>query len=492
MRTNRIFSLVILTTFVVTAGCDDGLSPLRVGGHPPVATVEPIGLVLHRDFARNGEFAISYLPKAASGELVQATTLRIGVEVISESHCYDVAILGSRFEQPLGKQLDVALILDSSGSMRSSDRDRQRVTAAEAFAQVLLSTSERNRMGVFDFGAGSSAGFRWSRMLTALTSVLSEVLEAASRVVASGDTPMYASIHEILACLDSEKASAAVPLAVVLADGQPNAGNVTGPQVVERALGLSIPIHTVGLGPAAAGASGNNTTAVNIMQELAAATGGMYTSVLNADELVTRLDAVATGAALGRVLTGLRLDPLPAEGDRIVIRVQLGSRGEVEAIWMLQVPDGPEFEGPGCKLMDDYPYPSESLNTRDPWNFFFRECTSFAAWRIRTRTSARDFSNQYAGLERWGDAYEWLIAAGSEKARAAGVQLLDDPAVSRIAVWDKNQNGGGAQGHLAYVTAVYADGSIMAEEYNYPSGHAYGYRRIHPTDRRWPSAFIQF
>jgi Mg-chelatase subunit ChlD/surface antigen len=433
MRTNRVFSLVILTTFVVTAGCDDGLSPLRVGGHPPVATVEPIGLVLHRDFARNGEFAISYLPKATSGELVQATTPRIGAEVISESHCYDVAILGSRFEQPLGKQLDVALILDSSGTMRSSDRDRLRVTAAEAFAQAILSTAERNRVGVFDFGAGSSDGFRWSRMLTGLTSVLSQVLEAASRVVASGNTPMYASIHEILAYLDSEKASAAVPLVVVLADGQPNAGNVTGPQVVERALGLSIPIHTVGLGPAAAAASGNNTTAVNIMQELATATGGMYTSVSSADELVTRLDAVATGAALGRVITGLRLDPLPAEGDRIVIRVQFGSRGEVEAIWMLQVPDGPEFQGLGCRVEDDYPYPSEDPDSVDHWNFYYRECTSFAAWRIRTRTPARTFSNQYGGVDGWSDAHKWLEVAASEKARAAGVQLLDDPAVSRKA-----------------------------------------------------------
>jgi len=45
---------------------------------------------------------------------------------------------------------------------------------------------------------------------------------------------------------------------------------------------------------------------------------------------------------------------------------------------------------------------------------------------------------------------------------------------------------------VAYVAAVYADGSILVEEYNYSVSLGYSTRRIYPGTNRWPSVFIEF
>jgi surface antigen len=136
---------------------------------------------------------------------------------------------------------------------------------------------------------------------------------------------------------------------------------------------------------------------------------------------------------------------------------------------------------------DDYPYRSSSTSGVDAWNFYNRQCTSFAAFRINwngTRTG-RTFTNMYLG-EHFGDAHMW-----DDAARASGVAVSNTPAVGRIAQWNRNAGGVGGYGHVAYVSRVYADGSILIEEYNW---HAYDYgtRRLYPGGGYWPSNFIDF
>jgi surface antigen len=143
--------------------------------------------------------------------------------------------------------------------------------------------------------------------------------------------------------------------------------------------------------------------------------------------------------------------------------------------------------------VDDYPYKTASTSNPDPWNFYFRQATSFAAWRIRTRTGATTFTNQYAGLSRWGNAAEWNDAAQTPAAQSAGVTLQAQPATGRIAQWEAGYHGANTTGgHVAYVANVYPDGSILVEEYNYSVALGYDSRRIYPGSNRWPSVFIQF
>lgn len=143
--------------------------------------------------------------------------------------------------------------------------------------------------------------------------------------------------------------------------------------------------------------------------------------------------------------------------------------------------------------VNDYPYKTASTSSVDPWNFYFRQATSFAAWRIRTRTGATTFTNQYAGLSRWGNANEWDDAAQTSAAQAAGVTLQTQLAIGRVAQWEAGYHGASSSGgHVAYVADVYSDGSILVEEYNYGVALGYDSRRIYPGSNRWPSVFIQF
>lgn len=135
---------------------------------------------------------------------------------------------------------------------------------------------------------------------------------------------------------------------------------------------------------------------------------------------------------------------------------------------------------------DDYPYKTASTSGVDAWNFYNRQCTSFAAHRINqngTRTG-RTFTNMYNGVN-FGDAHTW-----DDAARATGVAVYTTPAVGRIAQWNGGVNGASSLGHVAYVSAVYSDGSILIEEYN-TVPYAYGTRRIYPGNK-WPSYFIDF
>ena len=164
------------------------------------------------------------------------------------------------------------------------------------------------------------------------------------------------------------------------------------------------------------------------------------------------------------------------------------------ALWATNTTSGCVPSGSGStQISDDYPYKTADPNAIDPWNFYYRQCTSFAAWRIRTRTRASNFTNQYAGVQKWGHATTWDDAARSAGAQAAGVRLHSQPAVGRTAQWEAGYNGGAnTYGHVAYVAAVYSDGSILVEEYNYTTSLGYGTRRIYPGSNRWPSVFIEF
>lgn len=115
---------------------------------------------------------------------------------------------------------------------------------------------------------------------------------------------------------------------------------------------------------------------------------------------------------------------------------------------------------------NDYPYKTNSPSGVDPWNFYFRECTSFAAYRVNSRDGVK-FSNSYKG-QHWGNAGHWYTAA-----KAAGMSVNRTPKVGAIAV-----NTVHKVGHVAYINKVYSNGSFDVEEYNWNVGHGYGTRHI--------------
>lgn len=123
--------------------------------------------------------------------------------------------------------------------------------------------------------------------------------------------------------------------------------------------------------------------------------------------------------------------------------------------------------------VDDYPYSRRSWHDVDPWSFYYRECVSFTAWRVRTRTNHKTFVNNWRGAH-FGNAYEW-----DDAARTVGIPTGKTPKVNAIAV-----RNSGSSGHVAFVNKVYGNGSFDVEEYNHDwtngVGHVYGKRHVTP------------
>jgi surface antigen len=138
---------------------------------------------------------------------------------------------------------------------------------------------------------------------------------------------------------------------------------------------------------------------------------------------------------------------------------------------------------PASAAGDDYPYRSTTSNVADRWGFTVRQCVSFVAWR--EAQSGHPLDN---AAEHWGSALNW-----DETARARGVAISSRPRVGAIAQWNANErsawyaNGStsangyvqaGPYGHVAWVKAVYADGSVLAEQYNMSGNRSYSTMRL--------------
>ncbi|HEV2373045.1 MAG TPA: CHAP domain-containing protein [Streptosporangiaceae bacterium] len=143
---------------------------------------------------------------------------------------------------------------------------------------------------------------------------------------------------------------------------------------------------------------------------------------------------------------------------------------------------------------DDYPYETigqfgHQNEGTDAWNEYYGQCDSFAAWKVYENIAgsaaqhppivpAPGWTPSNASISpvnqfTWGNADIW-----ASKWKALGYAVDTVPSPGAIAYWpnattdpqDGNPpdpvNGLGEFGHVAYVTDVYADGSITVEGYN--------------------------
>ncbi|MCY7412440.1 MAG: CHAP domain-containing protein [Salinibacterium sp.] len=123
------------------------------------------------------------------------------------------------------------------------------------------------------------------------------------------------------------------------------------------------------------------------------------------------------------------------------------------------------YRDPGPRQAgDDYPFRGEG--GLSPLRYYAGECVDFVAWRL----------NRDAGFTgapwRWtwsnltpggGSAVSWRSQWESH-----GWPVSSTPVAGAVALTDYD--------HVAYVKEVYGDGSVLVEEYNYGSYHAYGQR----------------
>lgn len=329
------------------SACEYDSSPLGIAGSAPIGSITPIGLSVNEDFGTSGELTLAWIARDNEGRDILPRGVQTQITITEGPACLEVRTIGQRVREGSQRAIGTALLLDSSGSMFSNDPQRLRVPAAVSFAEVILTARAANRVGVFDFGTGRTGSFNATRELAPFTGDLEVVRTGAELTRSSGNTPLYRSTLETLEHLDREvPAGSADRILVVFSDGLPTSNIPSLAQVADRAVELGIPIFTVGLGPASASDSRNNPFAVDVMQELARRTGGVYGDLTGASQFVERFEAVATGLAQGSMETRVRLAPVPRPRDRVTLRVR--ARTGAEAVWVLQVPDRGGVAGPGC------------------------------------------------------------------------------------------------------------------------------------------------
>lgn len=114
----------------------------------------------------------------------------------------------------------------------------------------------------------------------------------------------------------------------------------------------------------------------------------------------------------------------------------------------------------------DYPWAFEpDAYAVDPWLFYKRQCTSFAAWKFQSFYGLV-FYNTRPGQ---GSAWNWPALAHDQ-----GYQTSSTPRADAIVSFPVGTNM--PYGHVAWVDRVNANGTIDVEEYNWTINRGYSQR----------------
>ncbi len=291
-------------------------------------------------FQSDGDFALDLVPSDRHGNLFVEDQWTISTTLASPTSVPLTTI--SQEVQPADTQLVAsAILIDDSGSMASSDPDRQRATAAQLFWRDILTARAGNVVALLDFGRGTTAptpGFDRTNLLAGFTADQG-VLEAGLQqvqAVAGGGTPLYRSAEEVIAWVDTTTPSTFQRTLVVITDGNP--GDLPfKDSLFSSAASRQVRIFAVGIGDAAQ--QDPVTTAARLVQELASRTGGIYAAAGSPTELQTILQTLARSASPERLLVHLRLSPAPAAGTPVSGTVTVvGERGSATAPWSFVAP----------------------------------------------------------------------------------------------------------------------------------------------------------
>jgi surface antigen len=126
-------------------------------------------------------------------------------------------------------------------------------------------------------------------------------------------------------------------------------------------------------------------------------------------------------------------------------------------------------------VVTGYPWASDTTGGHDTWGFTMRQCVSYVAWRL-SRVGRPVYARQ-----GWGSASGW-----DDVARRRGVTGTTRPAVGSVAQWNAGESSrvprgtftAGSYGHVAWVTAVYSDGSVQVAQYNGTGTRTYSSMRV--------------
>lgn len=181
-------------------------------------------------------------------------------------------------ESDAPRKVDVALVLDSSGSMDWNDPNDLRLKGAKEFVGGLI---EGDRATVIDFDATAS-------VTQPLTTDLAAVNESIDRIDSSGGTDIGEGLHRMNREFDRNSKDSRAKVAILLSDGESFAETYDSRAEARIAAQNNVTIYTIGFGDA------NR----DLLRDIAERTGGSYTFVDDVEDLpevYSRVQKNATG-----------------------------------------------------------------------------------------------------------------------------------------------------------------------------------------------------
>jgi len=322
-RATVFFASVLL---LFTWGCDSGGG----GGESAVDTVAVTGTTVPPDFQTSGKFGVSATPLDKDRRGIISNNVQGEVKIehnpskSGKNHSdIEATVTVDSIRQVSGNPVAAPIVLDASGSMGSTfSGDTTRVITrvdvakdgAEAFVDELDSGGISFESAVFDFPLTfsftnpPSVNFNDTKFRAGFTGDTDSLETAIGEVSASGGTPMYSSLAEVLIYSDTTRSSANYQKAIVLlADGQPNSTALRD-SVCRDSQRKNSPIFGIGIGPASDLSENPSSGAVAEMREISSCSGGAYTG-LTPDSLQVEqaFTAAATGSSQGSINYGVEI-----------------------------------------------------------------------------------------------------------------------------------------------------------------------------------------
>ncbi len=172
-------------------------------------------------------------------------------------------------------KLDIAFVIDSSGSMTSTDPNDLRLDVTKDFVQRLSSNS---RGGIVDFDSSYT-------ILSGLTSDKQQLIDAVDGINSSGGTSISSAVTGALQLFAPESDPDTQRVVVLLTDGRGSYAE----SLTDQAALANITIYTVGLGQGVDQA---------LLTSIAEGTGGKYYPASQAEELSEVFESISDASDL--------------------------------------------------------------------------------------------------------------------------------------------------------------------------------------------------
>jgi len=349
-----------------------------------IDSVTTIGVALSADsFCTSGDFSVILQPRNSAGQVVISDQLqvachgaRVGQDTIA---CTIQDVTCTEGSDGTGQRTVALVILDDSGSMASSDPEKQR---RDACADFVASLGPEDVVAIGDYGPSASTGSvdkgtAKLRVLQDFTGDKALAMAACQLTKNSGGTPLYEAVQEGVdqMLVEAKKTYGDSQYSMLLlSDGKPSS-DTHRQDALDAAQRESVPIYTVGLGPASEGAmsetfqacetdaacgsegaclpsaSGSDKScflpdfdpeAVKVLQELANETSAAYAAASNPSALEHLFKNVSSAVREGKCTARARLELKEALGIGNIVRGTLtvgGAGAEAKYEFSVPLPD---------------------------------------------------------------------------------------------------------------------------------------------------------